>query len=153
MKLSGCVFRISFVHRNYAMKLYSLAMVLSLPNPITTSLNLKHFSGIYRGCLTRNHRASVQLPTECWWYAAGPLLHEVLKPSSRAQPALSRKFTLWLFVNEAGIGILFFNQCSRQLCCPIRLKKLELERKCTWILKIRRWLHQWSNAVTDTKMM
>lgn len=28
------------------------------PNPILTSLKLKHFSDIYRACLTRNHRAA-----------------------------------------------------------------------------------------------
>lgn len=70
---------------------------------------------------------TVQLPTECWWHAAN--LHEVLKPASSAQPAFSWKLTLWLFVNEAGIGILLLYQYSRQLSCPIRLKKLELECK------------------------
>jgi len=72
---------------------------------------------------------TVQLPTKCLWYAANPMLHEVLKPASRAQPAFSWKFTLWLFVDEAGIGILLLYQYRRQLCCAIHLKKLELECK------------------------
>lgn len=148
VKLIGCIFRISFVHRNYYETLNNLTMILY---PHFDKPGAQTFFQIFTEPASPG--ITVQLPTRCLWYAANPLLHEVLKPASRAQPAFSWKFTLWLFVNEARIGILLLYQYSRQLSCAIRLKKLEWNAKWTWILKICRWLHEWSNAVIDIKMM